>query len=125
MPATEMIVSIALFTAAVLAFIHLLRLIGTAMLHKTVRRVIDRDPAKAEDLIARLGQPPEPRTDDRLAIILVAVGVALIGASVIADDTGTWVRYGIAGALFPLFVGTALGLRLFLIKWSRRRAEGK
>lgn len=124
MPATEMIVSIALFTAAVLAFIHLLRLIGTAMLHKTVRRVIDRDPAKAEDLIARLGRPEERGGDDRLAVILVAVGLAMIGASVIAGEVGDWTRYGIAGALFPLMVGAALWLRLFLID-RRRRAEGK
>ena len=38
MPTTEMIVSIAVVAALALAFIHVLRLIGVAMLHRTVRR---------------------------------------------------------------------------------------
>jgi hypothetical protein len=125
MPATEMIVFIAVVTALTLGFIHVVRLAGTAMLHKTVRRVVDRDPARADELIARLGQPQEAAGDDRLAVILIAVGLAMVGASVIGDDTGTWMRYGIAGALFPLIVGSALWLRLHFIERARRRAEGK
>ena len=121
MPATEMIVTVAIAAALVLAFIHILRLIGTAMLHRTVSKVIERDPSNAEALIARLGEPASPNGDDRLAVILVAIGLAMIGASLIGDDTGTWMRYGIGGALFPLLIGAALWLRHHAIKraWSR------
>ena len=125
MPATEMIVSVALFAAVVLALIHVLRLIGTAILHRTVRRAIDKDPATAEPLIERLAAPPEPQSgDDRLAVVLIAFGIALISASLVIGDTG-WMRYGIAAALFPLIIGAALWLRLFVIERARRRGAGE
>jgi hypothetical protein len=123
MPATEMIVSVALTAALVLAFIHVLRLIGTAMLHRTVRKVLESDPSGAEAILARLGEPAPPSTDDRLAVVLVAVGLAIIGASVIGDDTGTWMNYGIGGALFPLLIGAALLLRQSVIRRARQRGE--
>jgi hypothetical protein len=112
MPATEMIVMVAVVAAMVLAFIHVLR------------RAVDRDPASAEGLIARLGQPAERTGDDRLSTILVATGVAMIAASVVIGDPN-WMHYGIAGALFPLIIGTALWLRLFLLERARRRAGGQ
>lgn len=124
MPGTEMIVMIAVVSALALSFINLVRLAGTAIMHKTVRRLVDRDPGSAEAMIARLGSPPEQTGDDRLATILVAVGIAMIAASVIINDAG-WMHYAIAGACFPLIVGTALWLRLFLLERSRRRAAGQ
>ena len=121
MPATEMVVMIAAFTALALGFIQLLRLIGTAITHRTIRRAIDREPATAEPLLEHLAAPPQQGNgDDRLAVILVALGVAMIVASLIADDTGTWMRYGIAGALFPLLIGGALWLRFKAIERTRR-----
>lgn len=123
MPATEMIVSVALVSAIAVAFVHVLRLIGTAMLHRTVRKVIESDPAGAEAILARLGEPPAPASDDRLAVVLVAVGLAIIGASVIGDDTGTWMNYGIGGALFPLLIGAALLLRQSVIRRAGQRGQ--
>jgi Na+/proline symporter len=121
MPATEMIVIIAGFTALALSFIQLLRLVGTAITHQTIRRAIDREPSTAEPLLERITAPRAQAADDeRLAVILIAFGLALIGASVIADDTGTWMRYGIAGALFPLIVGGALWLRHYAIERAKR-----
>ena len=120
MPATEMIVSIAIVAALALVGIQLLRLAATAIRHMTMRRVIDRDPKAAEAVIAELRTPETPSGDDRLGIILVAFGVAMIGASILAGHRGNWADYGIAGALFPLIVGAALWLRHYAIERARR-----
>jgi hypothetical protein len=117
-----MIVMIAVVSALALSFIHVVRLAGTAIMHKTARRMVDRDPASAEAMIARLGSVPEQAGDDRLATILIAFGIALIAASTVINDPG-WVHYGIAGALFPLIIGTALWLRLFILERAGRRAS--
>ena len=119
MPATEMIVSIAVVAALALVGIQLLRLAATAIRHMTMRRIIDRDPKAAEAVIAELRTPETPSGDDRLGIILVAFGVAMIGASILAAR-GHWADYGIAGALFPLIVGAALWLRHYAIERARR-----
>jgi hypothetical protein len=119
MPATEMIVSIAVVAALALVGIQLLRLAATGIRHMTMRRVIDRDPKAAEAVIAELRTPETPSGDDRLGIILVAFGMALIGASILAAR-GHWADYGIAGALFPLIVGAALWLRHYAIERARR-----
>jgi hypothetical protein len=113
MPATEMIVMVAMFAALALSFVYVLRLINTAILHKTVRRAVDRDPASAEGLLNQLAQPRPTSGDDRLSVILVAVGIAIAAASIIAVDDPGVVRLGIAASLFPLIVGAALWLRLF------------
>ena len=81
MPATEMIVMIAVVSALALSFIHLVRLAGTAIMHKTARRMVERDPASAEAMIEKLGSVPERAGDDRLATILIAFGIAMIAAS--------------------------------------------
>jgi membrane associated rhomboid family serine protease len=124
MPTTEMIFSIVVVAALALAFIQLLRLFATAMRFKTLRKLVERDPASAEMLIAQLNEAPVRSGDDRLAMILVAIGIALaLGAAIAVDDPGV-VRIAIAASLFPLLVGAALGLRLYLIE-RRRRASGE
>jgi hypothetical protein len=125
MPATEMIVSVAVLAALVLGFIHLLRLIGTAVRHRTVRRVIDRDPASAEQLLAQLGKPEEANSDERLGIIMVALGIAMAAAAVIAVDDPGLVRAGIAASLFPLIIGGALWLRHAAMQRAKRRDGGQ
>lgn len=120
MPATEMIVMVAAFSALALVVIQLLRLAGVAIRHKSVRKLVDRDPVAAERLIAGLDAPKEQSGDDRLGLILVAFGAAMVGASVIAGDVGDWTRYGVAAALFPLIVGAALWLRHYAIERARR-----
>lgn len=121
MPATEMIVMIALVSAIVLAFIHIVRLIGTVIVHQTIRRAVDKDPAAAEPLLAQLATPaPDNAGDHRLSVLLIAFGIAMIAASVIIGDPA-WVHYGAAGAVFPLIIGTALWLRLFFSGRAQRR----
>ena len=125
MPATEMIVMIAIVSALALVGIQLLRLAATAIRHKTVRRIIDRDPATAEAVIAELRTPESPRGDDRLGLILLAIGIATLGASFTAGDTGGWTDYGVGAAMFPLIVGAALMLRHFLIERAKRRGSAE
>lgn len=86
MPATEMIVMVAVIAAVVLTLIHLFRLAAAAAMHWTVRRVIDRDPALAEGLLAQLAKPLPSAGDDRTALLLIAFGIALVIASLIIGD---------------------------------------
>jgi membrane associated rhomboid family serine protease len=121
MPWSEMVVMIALFSALVLGGIHLLRLFGTMILHRTIRKAIDRDPAAAEPLLERLSAPAPvtERGDDRTATLLIAFGVAMVVASLVIGDSN-WIRYPIAGAVFPLIIGVALWLRHYALNRSRR-----
>lgn len=124
MPFSEMTVMIAVVAAVVLGFIHLLRLIGTLIMHRTLRKVVESDPQHAEALLAKLATPPAKDGDDRLATILIALGIAMIAASVVINDPA-WIHYGVAAALFPLIVGTALWARGFVLARTGRRAAGQ
>ena len=121
MPFTAMVVMIALFSALVLGGIHLLRLFGTMILHRTIRKAIDRDPAAAEPLLERLSAPAPitERGDDRTATLLIAFGLALLVATLVINESN-WMRYGVAGAAFPLIIGVALWLRHYALNRSRR-----
>ena len=123
MPITEMIVGLSAGLFFLVAFIQIVRFGVTVVQHKTARRVIDRDPASAESLLAQLGEPVE-RSDDRLAVILVALGAAIIAATLIVADP-QWMRYGVAGAMFPLIVGAALWLRFRAVQRAAARNGGE
>jgi hypothetical protein len=118
MPATEMIVMIAAFSAMILALIHVLRLVGTFIVHRTLRKAIEVDPASAGPLLETLESPREQRGDDRLSVLLIAFGIAMVAASLVVGDP-TWMHYGVAAALFPLIVGSALALRFYIINRNR------
>ena len=123
MPTTEMILAVAMVAAVALVIIHLLRLVSTGIRHKTLRRVIETNPESAERLIEQFPEPVAQSSDDRIGIILVAIGIAMIGASMTAGATGGWTDYGVGGALFPLLVGGALWLRHVMAERARRRRE--
>ena len=124
MPWSEMIALIAAFAAVALTAIHGLRLIGVAVMHRTIRKAIDKDPAAAEPLLTRLSAPVEPSGDDRTATLLIALGIAMVVASLIIGDVN-WMHYAIAGAAFPLIIGSALWLRHYQLNRRPRtdRAE--
>ena len=121
MPFTEMVVMIAVSTAFVLGFIHFFRLVGVGITHRTIRKAIDRDPAAAEPLLERLSAPAPitERGDDRTATLLIAFGLALLVATLVINESN-WMRYGVAGAAFPLIIGVALWLRHYALNRSRR-----
>ena len=122
MPVTEMIVMIAAFSALALSFITVVRLIGTAIMHRTIRKAAERDPSAVQPLIAALATPEGDAGDHRLSFILVAVGVAMVVASLMIGEPDI-VHYGCAAAVFPLIIGTALWVRLHLLDRARRRAS--
>ena len=120
MPATEMIVMVAAFSALALSFISLVRLLGTWIAHRTLRKAVEKNPDAVHPLLAQLGAPRPSEGDDRLSVILVAVGIAMVVGSLVIGDP-SWMHYAIAAACFPLIVGTALWLRLFILERARRR----
>jgi hypothetical protein len=124
MPATEMVVMVAVVTALALSFISVLRLFAMWIGHRTIRRAVEKDPDAAQPLLAQLAAPGSDEGDHRLSVILVAVGIAMVVASLIIGDPA-WMHYAIAGACFPLIVGTALWLRLFMLERARRRGSGQ
>jgi hypothetical protein len=122
MPTTEMVAMVAVVAALALGFINIVRLLGTLVLHRTIRKMAERDPEGAQTLVAQLAQPRAADGDDRLSTILVAIGIAMIVGSIVVGDP-RWMHYAIAGALFPLIVGTALWLRQYMIERARRRGS--
>ncbi|HYE28600.1 MAG TPA: hypothetical protein VEA61_10250 [Allosphingosinicella sp.] len=125
MPVTEMITVSAIGLFFLLGFIYFLRLLQAWMLHRSLREAIKKDSAHAGMLVDRIGRGDlggprvEGGTDDRTGMVLIAIGVALAGFSLIADQQD-WLRFGIGAALFPTLVGAALLIRHYLL---RRAAE--
>ncbi len=125
MPVTEMVIGVAVGLFFLLGFIHLFRLIQAWMLHRTLRAAIKQDSEQAGLLIDRIGQgglngsQSDSAGDDRTGLVLIALGIALAGFSMIAGDP-EWQRYGLGAALFPALVGAALLIRHYVL---RRTAE--
>ncbi len=125
MPVTEMITIASIGLFFLLGFIYFLRLIQAWMLHRSLREAINKDSAHAGMLIDRIGRGDlsgpriEGGTDDRTGLVLIAIGAALAGFSLIANEP-EWLRFGLGGALFPTLVGAALLLRHHML---RRAAE--
>jgi hypothetical protein len=124
MPPTEMVVMVGVLVAALLTVLSLIRLLAMAMTHKTIRRAMADNPELAQPLLAQLASPNPADGDSRLSIILIAVGAAMVVGSVIINDPA-WMHYAIAAAGFPLIVGTALWLRLFIAERTRRRGTSE
>ena len=118
---TAMVMSIALVAAVALVLIALFRLISTLINHRTIRKAVETNPELAQELLNKLTERREPSGDDRLAIVLVAIGIAMAVAPLIAVDDPGMVRFAIGAALFPLLVGGALWLRSFAAERARRR----
>lgn len=126
MPATEMVTMVGAFAALLLGFFYFTQLIASAITHRTIRKIADRDPAAVEPLLSQLATAGPARTDDRTGLLLVAVGLAMITAVLIIGNN-EWIRYGIAGAAFPLIIGAVLFARHRLVERSRLddRAAGQ
>jgi hypothetical protein len=125
MPVTEMIIGLSAGLFFLLGFIFFLRLIQAWMLHRTIREAIKEDSRHAGTLVDRIGSgdlgvaQALASTDDRTGLVLVALGIALAGFSLIVGEP-EWLRYGLGAALFPGLVGAALIARHYML---RRTAE--
>ena len=123
MSVTEMISGVSAGLFFLLAFIFFLRLIDAWLLHRTLRDAIKADSAHAGTLVDRVGRSDLglPRagagSDDRTGLVLLALGAALAGFSLIVNDV-QWLRYGLGAALFPALVGAALLIRHHMLSRS-------
>jgi len=124
MPLTEMVAMIAVVAAMALAFIAFLRLIAITITHKTIRKTVESNPQLAEEALRKLMTRREGPADDRLAIVLIAIGLAMAAGPFIAIDDPGMVRLALAASLFPLLVGGALWLR-FRAERAKKRDGGK
>lgn len=110
MPLTEMIVSIVIAAAILIAIALLLRTLNIRSLHRTVTVAIENGSPDAPALIARLGQ--RPRVSLKLiAYVLLAITAAMIGVGALEGDLAD-LKEAVVAALFPGFVGAAILLYL-------------
>lgn len=114
----ENITMVALF---VVGFFLLARLLHAWMLHRSIRRALDAKSDAVSPLIDKLNKPYEhlgwqgdkesaSGGDDRNALVLLAIGLAMAGFGVIQGHEQL-IRTSVGAALFPMFVGIALLVR--------------
>ena len=125
MPLTEMVAMIAVVAALALGFIALLRFFSTMITHRTMRHALETNPQLAEGLLQKLTERRERRGDDKLAIVLVAIGIAMAVGPLIAVDDPGMVRAALGASLFPLLVGGALWLRFLAAERAKRRERAE
>ena len=113
----ENITMVALF---VIGFFLLARLLHAWMLHRSIRRALEAKSDAVSPLIDKLNKPYEhlgwqgsseaPGGDDRNALVLLAIGLAMAGFGLIQGNEQL-IRTSAGAALFPAFVGIALLVR--------------
>ena len=121
MPATELIVACTALLSLLIGFVVLVRFFRAWLLHRTLRKAIEQNSASAPALIDRIGALDDGRNqlgnDDRNGMVLIAVGLAMIGFSLLGPGQGSHEMQVMASAsMFPLFVGVALLVRRWLLK---------
>ncbi|MDO9370672.1 MAG: hypothetical protein Q7T68_19065 [Sphingopyxis sp.] len=122
----ENVTMVALF---VIGFFLLARLLHAWMLHRSIRRALDAKSDAVSPLIDKLnkpyehlgGQSPDAPGDDRNALVLLAIGLAMAGFGLIQGHEEL-IRISAGAALFPAFVGIALLVRRRL---ARAAAAGE
>lgn len=121
--AGDVITMIAIMTAVVLMANQLGRVFRAMMMHRTVREAMTRDNGLAPQLLDRIDQEKAPAFfgEDRIAIVLLAIGFAILGFGILTGDAED-VRNAGGIALFPLFVGAALLGRHLVTRRSARDA---
>ncbi len=113
----------------------LARIIHAFMIHRSVRKAIEAKSGDASALIDKLNKPYEiagdevkrPRAgDDRLALVLIAIGIAIAGFGLVLGEEEV-IRGSIGAALFPLLIGGALMLnrRLQKRELAEEQAAGR
>ena len=106
-----------LTTGAVLIIIQLGRLWRAGMLHKTIREAISRDNPAVAELIAGVEEERQPggANDDRTALVLIALGLALLLFSALQGSEDALRQMG-GASVFPILVGIALLIRQYLVR---------
>ena len=118
----DIIGALFVLVVAVLIINHLTRLIQSMMLHRTIRDALSRDSSLSTELLDRIGEPKSMLGgDDRIGLILVALGAAMIAFGLLQGDVE--VRQNVASAsVFPLFVGAVLIGRHMFVRSKERKS---
>jgi hypothetical protein len=114
----ENVTVVALFCVG---FFLLARLLHAWMLHRSIRRALEAKSDAVGPLIEKLNKPYEHLSwqggketvsvgDDRNALVLLAIGLAMAGFGLIQGHEQL-IRTSVGAALFPIFVGIALLVR--------------
>lgn len=117
----DIIITITIAAGIVLVIGHFARILQSYALQRTIREAIKIDSAATPVLLERIGDfRNKGPGDDRIAVVLLALGAALAGFGILAADADKAMK--MAGvALFPTFLGLALLLRLWVIRRQGRR----
>jgi hypothetical protein len=117
----DIVISIAIAAAAVLIVGQIGRVLRTMMLHQTIRRGFSEGSPIAPELIDRIDRKKANQgfSDDRIGVVLIAIGLAVLGFGIIAGGSPDDVRAAIGSSLFPLLVGAALLGRHLVIRRAR------
>ena len=118
--AVENATFVALF---IVGFFLLARLLHAWMLHRSIRRALEAKSDAVTPLIDKLNKPYEhlggaradAPGDDRNALVLLAIGLAMAGFGLIQGHEQL-IRISAGAALFPAFVGVALLVRRRLVR---------
>ena len=114
----DIIISIAIAAVILFTIAQGSRIVRAIAMHKTLRKAIEQGQPLSIDLVERLDKAPEPGAiDQRIGFVLVAAALALMLAGAIQGDVEKMRNMATAG-IFPLFVGGALLLRLWLVRRS-------
>ena len=127
----ENITMVALF---IVGFFLLARLLHAWMLHRSIRRALEAKSDAVSPLIDKLNKPYEHLGgqgdketigggDDRNALVLLAIGLAMAGFGLIQGHEEL-IRISAGAALFPAFVGIALLVRRRLARAAAAEERG-
>ena len=120
MPSTEMVVMIAITLSLLGGLALIIRFLSGWLMHRTLRKAIERDSAAAPALIDRIEAMESGRSalgnDDRNGMVLIALAIAMTGYALIAVDDPGVIRSIVGGTLFPLLIFALLLLRRKLLK---------
>ena len=118
----EVYIVVAIGSAVVALFLiaQVSRVMRNRTLHDTLRKSLETGQPLTAELLEKLDRSPEPGVaDQRIAFVLIALGLGVIVAGAINGSDE--LRDLVAVSMLPLLVGAALLLRLRLSK--TRRAE--
>jgi hypothetical protein len=117
----DVLIFAVLTTGAVLMVTQLGRLIKASIQHRTIREAISRDNDSVQALLAGVEeQQPSGSNDDRTALVLLALALALFLFGLIQGDPEDLRNLG-GAALFPGLVGLALLIRHYMLRKRDRQ----
>ncbi|MES2754431.1 MAG: hypothetical protein V4659_07175 [Pseudomonadota bacterium] len=113
----DVLLSAVFMTAAVLVVTQFARLVRTKVEHNTIREAISRDNQSVSQMLSAIEEKPQPtgQNDDRTAMILIALGLAMVGMGLVQGDQDD-IRNFVGAGLFPGLVGIALLIRYYLVQ---------